>query len=127
VVTPPARRPAEPPVAGGRATETIAIESTLARYRDAFNKLDVGAASRVWPSVNGRNLSKAFEQLRQQQVSFDKCQIDVREVRAEARCSGTARYVPRVGSSSTQTDQRQWRFNLAKHGEEWLIQSVEAR
>lgn len=125
IVNAPINRPA-PPDAGARSA-TSAIENTLARYRDAFNKLDVNAASRVWPSVNGRTLSKAFERLRQQQVSFDQCQIDVGEVRAEARCSGTARYVPRVGSSSTQIDQRQWRFSLAKRGEEWLIQSVEAR
>lgn len=83
----------------------------------------------MWPTVNERNLSRAFDRLEQQEVSFDNCQINVNNnsERAEATCSGTTRYVPRVGSRTPRVEQRQWRFSLVKSGNEWLIGTVEAR
>jgi hypothetical protein len=82
----------------------------------------------VWPTVDQRTLSRAFERLEQQQVAFDNCQINLtNNERAEANCSGTARYVPRVGSRTTRVDQRQWRFSMVKVRDEWLIGAVEAR
>jgi hypothetical protein len=77
--------------------------------------------------VDERNLNRAFERLEQQDVSFDGCQIDVHDARAVATCNGTARYVPRVGSRTPRVDRRQWRFNLVKVRDEWLIGAVEAR
>lgn len=105
------------------------IQSTLARYRQAFSALDANAARRVWPTVNERTLSRAFDRLEEQQISFEGCMIDVNNnnERAEARCNGTARYVPRVGSRTPRVDQREWRFSLVKTQDEWLIGAVEAR
>jgi hypothetical protein len=61
-------------------------------------------------------------------MSFDDCDIQVSETdRAEAVCSGSARYVPRVGSRTPRVDQREWHFNLVKQRDEWLIGAVEAR
>jgi hypothetical protein len=61
-------------------------------------------------------------------VSFQDCQIDMRgETRAQATCTGTARYVPKVGNQSAQVDNRQWKFSLVKANEQWRIESVEAR
>jgi hypothetical protein len=81
----------------------------------------------VWPTVNERTLGRAFERLEQQDVSFEGCQIQVNNDRAEATCDGTARYVPRVGSRTPRVDRRQWRFNLVKVRDEWLIGAVDAR
>jgi hypothetical protein len=60
-------------------------------------------------------------------VSFESCQIDVNDERAEARCKGTARYVPRVGSRTPRVEPREWRFSLVKSRDEWLIGAVDAR
>lgn len=106
---------------------TTGIQNALARYRRAFNSLDVSAAREVWPTVNQRTLSRAFAQLEHQNVSFDRCQIDVASERAEAQCSGTARYVPRVGRREPRVDRREWRFSLVKMRGEWFIGAVEAR
>lgn len=99
----------------------------LARYRHAFNTLDAKAAHQVWPTVNERTLDRAFGQLQQQNVSFDRCTIAVKGVMAEANCNGTTRYVPRVGSHAAQIESRRWDFNLRKANSGWQIQGVEAR
>lgn len=102
------------------------IESALARYRTAFNALNARAAAEVWPNVDQRTLTRAFDQLKEQRIAFDGCQTNIKESRAEAICTGVTRYVPRVGGR-TQVDRRQWTFNLARVRDEWMIQSVEAR
>jgi hypothetical protein len=107
--------------------ETDAIQNTLGRYRRAFNALDAGAAQAVWPTVNERSLSRAFDRLEEQDVSFENCSIDLKGVLAEVACSGTARYVPRVGSRTAQVETRRWRFNMRKGPTDWLIEGVEAR
>ncbi|HEY9467771.1 MAG TPA: hypothetical protein VIR54_31980 [Vicinamibacterales bacterium] len=107
---------------------TTAIQNTLARYRQAFNALSASAAREVWPTVNERSLSRAFDQLEEQQVSFDGCNVQVNESdRAEAVCSGSARYVPRVGSRTPRTERREWHFNLVKQRDEWMIGAVDTR
>ena len=121
-----ASRPAAPLVDRSRETDARAIDGTLARYRNAFNTLNAGAAAEVWPSVDKRTLTRAFEQLKEQRVAFDGCQTNIKETRAEAVCTGLTRYVPRIGGR-LQVDRRQWTFNLMKVRDEWVIQSVEAK
>jgi hypothetical protein len=108
-------------------TNTAGIQNALARYRQAFNSLSASATREVWPTVNERSLSRAFDRLEEQQVSFDGCQIQVNQERAEAVCNGSARYVPRVGSRTPRVERRQWRFSLVKTRGEWLIGAVDAR
>jgi DUF917 family protein len=108
-------------------TDTAAIETALSSYRSAFSALDTGAAKAVWPTVDVRSLGRAFEQLQQQTLDFDKCAIAVTGARAVASCGGNARYVPKVGNKSPRTEARQWRFSLRKVNEEWLIESVASR
>jgi hypothetical protein len=127
---PPAASPpaANPPAASAVVENQKGIQSTLARYRNAFSDLDANAAREVWPTVNERSLSRAFDRLEEQDVSFDRCRIEVtKNDRAEATCSGTARYVPRVGSRTPRVDQREWRFSLVKVKDQWLIGAVDAR
>lgn len=127
-------RPA-PATAPSTATKTAvvdvdntAIRDVLGRYRSAFNTLDVKAAQQVWPTVNQRTLDRAFGQLQEQNVSFDRCTIAVKGVIAEANCNGTTRFVPRVGSRSEQIESRQWNFSLRKaYSGGWVIQEVRAR
>ena len=135
--SPPAPNTPAPPAAAApssntsrvtRVDESGAIRDVLGRYRSAFNTLDSKAARQVWPSVDQRTLDKAFGQLQEQSVSFDRCTIDVKGVLAEASCSGTTRFVPRVGSRSPQVEPRQWSFSLRKaYDGGWQIQEVQAR
>lgn len=111
----------------GRELETRAIENVLNRYRNAFNRLDAGAASAVWPTVNEKTLARAFERLEDQNVLFESCQIEIGAVLAEAACSGSARYVPKVGSRTPKEEARRWRFSLRKASGGWLIDRVDAR
>jgi hypothetical protein len=113
-------------VGRSRESDTRAFDGALARYRNAFNALNAGAASEVWPNVDKRSLTRAFEQLKEQRIAFDGCQTDIRDTRAEAVCTGVTRYVPRIGGR-LQVDRRTWTFNLIRGRDDWLIQSVEAR
>ena len=103
------------------------IDGVLTQYRGAFNTLDSAAARGVWPTVDERALDRAFARLQQQEVAFDRCDIDVAGVRAAARCTGSARFVPKVGSRTAQTSSREWRFNLQKVDDRWVIEAVDAR
>jgi hypothetical protein len=127
-VAPPASAAAAPAAAAAVIDpNTSGIQNALARYRQAFSSLNASAAREVWPTVNERTLSRAFDRLEEQQVSFDGCQVQVNNDRAEAMCNGSARYVPRVGSRTPRVERREWHFNLVKVRGEWLIGAVDAR
>ncbi|MEZ5291069.1 MAG: hypothetical protein R2745_08310 [Vicinamibacterales bacterium] len=111
----------------GRALEVQAIQRVLGHYRSAFNQLDAGAASSVWPAVNERALARAFDQLEGQVVSFDDCDIHVVDRVAEAACRGSARYVPKVGRRTPREAARRWTFSLRKTDDAWLIDRVDTR
>lgn len=122
----PARVESSAPAVRPPAPEAL-IQGVLSRYRNAYEGLDAGAAREVWPSVDHKALSKAFERLEQQQVVFDACAIAVTEARAVASCRGVASYVPRVGNKARRDDQRQWEFTLSRVDDAWRIDSVFAR
>ena len=108
--------------------ENAAIRDVLGRYRSAFNALDSKAALQVWPTVNQRTLERAFGQLQEQNVSFDRCAIDIKGPIAQANCIGNTRFVPKVASRSPQVESRQWVFSLRKASSSgWQIQEVQAR
>jgi len=104
-----------------------AIRDVLGRYRTAFNVLDARAASDVWPTLDQQTLNRAFAQLSEQNVSFDQCAIDVKGVLAQARCTGTIRFVPKIGSRAAQVEPRRWDFTLRKAYSGWVIHEVRAR
>ena len=99
----------------------------LGRYREAFNALDARRAFDVWPSVNETDLARAFESIEEQELSFDQCRIDVAGAKAEAACTGTARFVPRVGNRAAKAQARRWQFAFRKVASGWVIDRVEAR
>ena len=123
-VTPP---PAVAAVVSARELETRAIQTVLGRYREAYNALDARRAFDVWPSVNEKDLARAFESIEEQELSFDQCRIDVAGAKAEAACTGTARFVPRVGNRVAKAQARRWQFAFRKVASGWVIDRVEAR
>lgn len=109
------------------ATDRGAIESVLARYRQAFDSLDASGVDAFWPGVNARTLARAFEQLDEQAFRFDRCNIDVSGDRADAACSGTASYIPKVGSKALREESRVWTFRMQRARSGWVIDRVESR
>jgi hypothetical protein len=117
-------------------SEQPAIETVLNRYRTAFNSLDAAAVAAVWPGVDVRTLSSAFDNLAEQQFEFRKCQVwltglvqdyKADEQLAVASCSGTARFVPKAGAKTPRVEPRTWTFKLSKGDRGWLIYNVETR
>jgi hypothetical protein len=107
--------------------ETRAVLGTLYRYQEAFSALDANAAQQVWPAVDVRALDRAFNQLDEQTFDLRSCDVDVLGERAEAVCTGTASYTPKVGNKAMRVEARRWRFALRRDGGEWLIQGVDVR
>ena len=130
------RRADESSISGGSTGERVVraaprdeddVRTVLSRYRSAYERLDAGAAKKIWPSLNERALARAFEGLESQDVEFSDCRLAVTGSRAQASCTGTARYVKRVGSKSSRPEPRQWTFKLKKESNTWQIDTVQTR
>lgn len=128
---PPLTIPNPPPASSapvpGPTTDTRAVAVVLNRYEQAFSAMDVGAAAEVWPSVDVKALTKAFDQLEEQRFDLQACNITVAGVRAEAECGGNARYIRKVGSRALRVEPRHWRFKLRQANDDWVIDAVDAR
>lgn len=106
---------------------TAPIETVLNRYAAAFSALDVTEAKAVWPSVDTRNLARAFASLEHQQFDLGACAILVTLPRAVASCDGTSQYVPKIGSKKLRLERRQWTFYLQQRADGWSIEGVDLR
>ncbi|MGE0703576.1 MAG: hypothetical protein AB7F99_00210 [Vicinamibacterales bacterium] len=124
--TPAANVPASAAPETSAMAEEDAVRRTLDAYRNAFERMDVAAAARIWPSVDQRALSRAFNTLQSQGLDFERCAINVADSRADARCRGTLRVVRKVGVSTPLTAEQQWVFTLQKQGADWTIDAVSA-
>jgi hypothetical protein len=102
------------------------IRAALTQWRTAYSALDARAARAVWPTVDARALERAFQDLKSQDLRFDRCDLTVNGGSAQAACSGRAIYVPRVGNQSPKTAPREWTFELQKRDERWTIASARA-
>jgi hypothetical protein len=123
----PAPEPAPPPPAPSpEALDKAAVDSLLERYRLAFSTLNSGVSD-FWPSVNSRALDRAFNELDQQRFEFDQCRVQLNGAQADATCTGTATFVPKVGNKTPRTQPRQWSFRLVRAGNRWIIDSVQSR
>jgi hypothetical protein len=100
------------------------IRRALQQYRRAYDELDARLARTVWPAVNESALSRAFDGLESQRLTFENCDIQPNSDSAVAVCRGTAQYVAKVGSREPRSEPRTWRFTLARRGAEWKIESA---
>lgn len=118
-----------PPTSAGRParSDEDRIRSTLSQFRTAYVQLNASAARAVWPSINEEALTRAFSDLRSQELRFDRCELDVNGSDALADCRGEATYIQRVGSQRPRTAQREWKFNLKKQDDGWTIASAQIR
>jgi hypothetical protein len=113
--------------AGDTRRESDHVRAVLARYQTAYARLDAVAAKEIWPSLDRTALERAFRNLNSQELQFDDCRVTIDASRAVATCTGVARYVTRIGSSSWKTAHRDWTFKLRKDSGAWLIDSVVTR
>ena len=123
----PALASATPTAAAPGGAQRAAVEAVLGQYANAFSALDARRAKAVWPTVNEKNLERAFDSLEQQEFDLGACDITVLAPLALALCDGTARYTPRVGNRKARTESRRWSFTLRQTGQEWAIESVNLR
>jgi hypothetical protein len=85
-------------------------------------------AAEVWPTVDKRTLARAFERLRQQQVSFQDCRSDMRgETRAQATVHRHCAICAEGGESVGAGRQSPVEVLPGEGDEQWRIESVEAR
>jgi hypothetical protein len=107
-------------------SDNTRVAQVLNQYARACERLDPTAARAVWPTVDERALTRAFASLESQDVSFDRCDIDVKGNVASASCRGTASYVGKIGNRQPRTEARQWNFELKLHGDDWKIEKAQA-
>ena len=138
VVVPPAMATAAAPAAAPPVTATVAVDPVAAdrsaigrvlnQYRQSYNTLDAASASTIWKGLDTRALERAFATLRRQDLSFDRCTVDVTATdRAIARCRGVLSYVPKIGDDTPQQRRLSWTIDLERADERWLIAAVAAR
>jgi hypothetical protein len=114
----------EPPASAPKTPDDAdLVRGILARYADAYTRLDADAAKAVWPSVNRAALSRAFSGLNEQRIAFKDCSVDVRSAEARATCSGSTTWEPKIGGGA-RTDMRRWAFDLRKNGDAWIIRDA---
>ena len=123
-VAPPTSAPL--PAEAAAVDETLPVRRVLMQYEAAYSSLDAAAARRVWPSLDARALTRAFEALQSQRVSLGRCDVSVTGTSARAACRGSAQWTPKVGGGARR-EPRQWSFDLRKSGGEWRIVDAIAR
>ncbi len=130
VTAPPPPLPTTTASAGTSAilmrSDNTRVAQVLNQFASAFHRLDASAARAVWPTVDERALTRAFASLESQDVSFDRCDIDVKGDLASASCRGTASYVVKIGNRQARTEPRQWNFELKLRGDDWKIEKAQA-
>lgn len=133
-VAPPVAPPSAPAASPKPETTSAAppkaetaVAQVLEEFRQAYGRLDAETVGAIWPSANTKALGRAFDQLENQELTFDNCTISAAGSRAQASCAGKATYVPRVGSKTTHVEPRRWTFRLKKVGDDWFIEAVDAR
>jgi hypothetical protein len=119
--------PADRVVAASDVSASDGIAEALKHLQLAYERRDATLAKEVWPTVDERALARAFDGLRSQSVTFDRCQLNVTGAAGDVECRGVTRYVPRVGSQYPRTESRQWKFRVQKAADSWVITSAAAR
>jgi hypothetical protein len=103
------------------------VLAVVHQYARALERLDVSAAKAVYPTLDGRELRRAFEGLKGQQYHIASCGVKFSRSGddANAKCTGNATFRPKVGSRVVRIPDYEWVINLARGGGGWQI--LEAR
>jgi len=127
LATPPAPPPLDVAPAAAIVDDAAQVKAVLQKYQAAYERLDARLVHSVWPGVNQTMLARAFEGLESQTLTFKACDIQMRGVTASAVCTGSTRYVPKVGSRAPRVEPLSWTFSLRKRSnDDWQIESARA-
>jgi hypothetical protein len=122
VATPVDAAPAPPVV-----DDAARVRAVVQKYQAAYDRLDAGLVHEVWPGVNEAALARAFEGLQSQTLTFRACDVQLRGAAATVLCSGSTRYVPKIGSREPHVEPLAWTFTLRKRAnDDWRIESARA-
>ena len=125
--TPPAAPPLDVAPAAAVVDDAAQVKAVLQKYQAAYERLDARLVHSVWPGVNQTMLARAFEGLESQTLTFKACDIQMRGVTASAVCTGSARYVPKVGSREPRVERLSWTFSFRRRpNDDWQIESARA-
>lgn len=125
VAPPPAARTTPAPATPPAPPSDAPVRAVLSQYESAYTNLNASAARAVWPGAP-RTLERAFDSLETQRVSLGRCDVSMKGPRAQATCSGSYTWEPKVGGG-TRSGARTWRFELENAGGVWKITTAEAR
>jgi hypothetical protein len=103
------------------------VLSVVRQYARALERLDLGATRAVYPTVDSRELQRAFAGLKGQQFHIASCGVSFSTSGddANARCTGNATFRPKIGSRVVRLTDYEWVISLARGGGGWQI--LEAR
>jgi hypothetical protein len=120
--------PAPAPLAAAdiETDEAGRVRAVLQRYQTAYDRLDARLAQAVWPGVNQVALARAFDGLESQTLTFKDCDVRLLGSTASARCTGSTRYVPKVGSRAPRVEPLVWNFTLRRDTSDWQIETARA-
>jgi hypothetical protein len=111
----------------GREAELVAVRRVLHTYEDSYDRLDAQAVAAIWRGLDAGALQRAFQTLSHQNLTFDRCDVSLADVRATASCRGQLRYVPRIGAREARSQSMTWTIELSRVDDRWLIERVSAR
>jgi hypothetical protein len=109
------------------ARDRAETTQVLRSYQDSYNRMDTASIARMWPTVDTGALSRAFGTLAAQRLELDSCDLDFQSMRATAKCTGTLRYVPRVGDPTPRVVRKVWTIELQRAADQWQIAAVAVR
>jgi hypothetical protein len=113
-------------VAPAVVDDSALVRAVLQKYQAAYERLDAGLVHAVWPGVNEAALARAFGGLESQALDFKTCYIQLRGATADVLCTGSTRYVPKVGSREPRVEPLAWNFTLRKRASDWEIETARA-
>jgi hypothetical protein len=93
-------------------------------YEHAYEALDARSAAAIWPSLDVAALSRAFDGLKSQSLSFERCTFTLGYQSAIATCNGTTTVLPKIGTSSPIIESLRWTFALRRTDTGWQIESI---
>jgi hypothetical protein len=127
VTAPPLTRVQPIPIATRSVSEEALVRQLLDAYTGAFERRDVRATKALYPTVDGKALARAYEQITSQRLTLESCGITISGSTANARCRGSATFQPRIGTRPVQIASREWTFDFSKQDTSWRIVNTYVR
>jgi hypothetical protein len=99
------------------------VVGVVHQYARALERLDVGAATALYPTVDGRELRRSLNGLKAVQYHIASCGVSFSTSGddAHATCTGNATFRPKVGSRVVRITGYEWELSLARGGTGWQI------